>query len=535
MADISLANLDSSSDDPRQARQQIHDAVQRVNFLASTADAARGAALIGYSSTLAYAAGTVGAKLRDVVSVKDSPYGAVGDNVADDTSAFTAALATGKNVHVPPGTYRITSTLNIGYGQCLIGGGQYKTVIIYSGTGNGIYLGHASVMTYNSELRDLSIFCTSRAATVNGIMVENAVYFNIENISSFGSGSPNDPTPANQVLYGSGLYLTNNSIIGRISHVSCRLWAQGYYLKTLPSSQSAWTAALVFGGQGELGNCMRGIVVGDSTVGYYSGVGVVFRDLSIQGCYTTGMNINSGDGTIVDGCYFEGNANYDIAIGAPGGAPSPIGVKILNNNMNSGDIGVTPYGNFPYLQKIYVDRGIFTTIRDNNISIDTAISLISLSALADSSNISGNRLNSTIAENLRILDNGTGTITADNYPEKPRVKVGTFTRVLSAASGNVAYTGVGFRPTSIEFTASVDSAPEFCQGTVNGAGARCITSDAAGLKYNSSHAVRIIRDAAGREQAATLVSFDADGFTLAWTKTGTPPANDVIVNYMARR
>ncbi len=45
-------------------------------------------------------------KLNDVVNVKD--FGAVGDGVTDDTAAFTAALATLKEVFVPAGTYGVT-------------------------------------------------------------------------------------------------------------------------------------------------------------------------------------------------------------------------------------------------------------------------------------------------------------------------------------------------------------------------------------------------------------------------------------------
>ena len=51
---------------------------------------------------------TVESKLKDVVSVKD--FGAVGDGVTDDILAFTRALATGKDVLVPEGTYRLAPT-----------------------------------------------------------------------------------------------------------------------------------------------------------------------------------------------------------------------------------------------------------------------------------------------------------------------------------------------------------------------------------------------------------------------------------------
>lgn len=56
---------------------------------------------------------TTQAKLREQVSVKD--FGAVGDGVADDTAAIQAALDSGAYAHVyiPPGTYKITSTIVI--------------------------------------------------------------------------------------------------------------------------------------------------------------------------------------------------------------------------------------------------------------------------------------------------------------------------------------------------------------------------------------------------------------------------------------
>lgn len=482
---------------------------------------------------------TVQEKLRESVSVKD--FGAVGDGVADDTAAFTLALAASDSVFVPKGTYVTSGTISIGFGQRLIGEGQYITTIRYSGAGTAVYMG-SPVLTsliYNCELHDLTVSCTNRGSSVVGVELQNCVYFDVSNLSIFGSGSPNSAVPAERVLYGYGLYLHDNSIIGHVSHVSCRLWSYGKYYATDASSQSRWTAAIVDDGQGEVANCMRGIVVGDPTIALYSGVGVTFRDLSIQGCYTTGINIYSGDGTVVENCYFEGNANYDIAVGGPSGSPSPIGVKILNNSMNSEDIGTTPYGTFPYLAKVYIDRGNFTTIRDNNISISTSIPLISLAAGSDSANISGNRLNSAIATTSRISNSSTTTITADNYPEAPRVAIGTITRVLSAASNSVAYTGLGFKPTSIEFTGSVDTVNErfigFAGLTGSGILNKCLTTDGSGANTTSSNCIKLIRSTASDYVTAVVASFDSDGFTLTWTKTGSPPANNLLVSYIARR
>jgi hypothetical protein len=77
---------------------------------AALADAG-GAGLIGFDASETYAAGTVGSKLGEIISVKD--YGAVGDGVTDDTAAIQAAIDTGKNVFRPAGTYKTTGTLTI--------------------------------------------------------------------------------------------------------------------------------------------------------------------------------------------------------------------------------------------------------------------------------------------------------------------------------------------------------------------------------------------------------------------------------------
>jgi hypothetical protein len=66
----------------------------------------------------------------DAVNVKD--FGAVGNGVANDTSAIQAAINTGRQVWIPAGSYYVTSALTISTpGQALIGEGKdvsYLTV-----------------------------------------------------------------------------------------------------------------------------------------------------------------------------------------------------------------------------------------------------------------------------------------------------------------------------------------------------------------------------------------------------------------------
>ena len=65
--------------------------------------------------------GPAGPSTSDVISVKDAPYGAVGDGATDDTAAVQAAITAiaastaGGTLFFPRGTYKITSTLTVPY------------------------------------------------------------------------------------------------------------------------------------------------------------------------------------------------------------------------------------------------------------------------------------------------------------------------------------------------------------------------------------------------------------------------------------
>ena len=76
---------------------------------------------------------TVQAKLRESVSVKD--FGAVGDGVANDATYFANALtaATGKELVVPPGTYKLNSGLTVPANTVVTGHGA---TLDFSGAGN---------------------------------------------------------------------------------------------------------------------------------------------------------------------------------------------------------------------------------------------------------------------------------------------------------------------------------------------------------------------------------------------------------------
>lgn len=77
---------------------------------------------------------TVQSKLREIVSVKD--YGAVGDGATNDTTAIANAIATGKSVFFPEGTY-VSDTQTIAtVGQSLFGSGQLSIILARSAGAN---------------------------------------------------------------------------------------------------------------------------------------------------------------------------------------------------------------------------------------------------------------------------------------------------------------------------------------------------------------------------------------------------------------
>lgn len=109
----------------------------QVGTVADLADA-DGSDWIGYTpSGSGFVARSAQDKMRDTVSVKD--FGAVGDGVANDSAAFTAASATGKKVLVPAGDYLIGTSISVA--------SQIEFV-----QGSKILVGNGIVVTFNGTL-----------------------------------------------------------------------------------------------------------------------------------------------------------------------------------------------------------------------------------------------------------------------------------------------------------------------------------------------------------------------------------------------
>jgi hypothetical protein len=115
---------------------------------------------------------TTGSPIADAittpyVSVKD--FGAVGDGTTDDTAAIQLALNTTTAVYVPPGTYKITSTLNVPSNTSLIGAGRGTAKLLHSFNGD--------MMTLNNYSNISGLWLDGQGATYTGqgVVINNGV------------------------------------------------------------------------------------------------------------------------------------------------------------------------------------------------------------------------------------------------------------------------------------------------------------------------------------------------------------------------
>ena len=103
-----------------------------------------------------------------------------------------------------------------------------------------------------------------------------------------------------------------------------------------------------------------------------------------------------------------------------------------------------------------------------------------------------------------------------------RFTTGTFERDLTAATGTVGYTGVGFTLGAIIFIGVKNTAVQSSIGFSNGTGNMSIQERTSnGYSFDPASSM-YIDDGSGNLQKGSVLSVNSNGYVISWTKTGSP-------------
>lgn len=116
------------------------------------------------------------------------------------------------------------------------------------------------------------------------------------------------------------------------------------------------------------------------------------------------------------------------------------------------------------------------------------------------------------------------------------IHIMTFTRALDGASGDVAYTGVGFKPSAIIFFANFPNSAIVSYG-MDFQSARQAHYQVSAAIYGpmSTTASIYMYEGSGKVQEGYIKSWDADGFTVTWTRTGATSSGNITISAIVLR
>lgn len=146
-------------------------------------------------------------------------------------------------------------------------------------------------------------------------------------------------------------------------------------------------------------------------------------------------------------------------------------------------------------------------------------------------------ISSLIAAGSNVTVSGTSTVTiALSTAATSQIKIGSFTRDLSTASGTSTTTGLGMQPKAVSFISGINSSTiAQSWGADDGTNSYALYNGNSGVagQFGMLTGDSIVLIANGTSfNVAKIASFIPDGFTIAWTKTGAPTGT-AIVGYNA--
>lgn len=353
-----------------------------------------GADLVGFSHASSYSSGTVGAKLRQMVSVLDDPFKADPTGILDSTAAFNGAYAAlpavGGSIYVPAGTYKVGQLDHWTKPVRLYGDGEGLSIIkTSSATGDVITFDvaycmvqgiafDASVtrtagayikMTKNvirSRVRDFAMFngfTGIEALCVDSVWIDTGDIFDTATngfgIRLLGDGAE----PAGNDIYinkitmsgnsnraTAGIQITNN---GAVNITDCDIIRHGADLLINPGSGETCTTVY----------CLN-----------------TYFDTATYGCLIDPAAGGTVQGIRFVGCWFGNQSQYGIAIGATGAIG---GIELISPQITDNISG-----------GILLDGGVDFHCSDGYIAAKTAgvSNLVTVSAGVSAWHFKGTRI-----------------------------------------------------------------------------------------------------------------------------------------------
>lgn len=231
-------------------------------------------------------------------SVKDPAYGAVGDGVADDTAALTAAMsavsaAGGGLLYFPEGTYRITSAVTWPQGVNILGSGSDSTTIT---------IDHATA----------NLFASSTGSAAKKWMKDvrlQAAQANTGNLVDFTGASSAD---FQDVVFGNanctgtgGLVYASGATTVSATFLRCVFFLNG----GLGLRAFSGTVTAAYEHTGKFKDCRFASIAAGRTAGILRG-----RFLLVDGC-TFELGSNDASIPMMEGNGSSGNLSYITATG----------------------------------------------------------------------------------------------------------------------------------------------------------------------------------------------------------------------------
>jgi parallel beta-helix repeat protein len=366
-----------------------------------TDDPNMGAGMLGYGQN-AYAAGTIGAKLREWVSVRDAPYLAKGDG-SNETAILNACYAANQGKAIDHGdgyTYGINATLTMYSGSRYHGRSVIKQI-----TGAAI----ANPM-------------------ISGTSVSNVVF---EELEIDGNQSGNSATQTYGIKFSGG---TNNTIHGINVHDTTQA---GIYLESEAYSKIVGNQVINCGIN--LGTDNHGIMMVSTTSTPLSAI--ICSGNTVKNAYRKGITVYNATPGVVNGVTIEGNSVSDCGTG---------GIYTANANAVTHGFqnGIAIIGNRCYNNYVHIECDSATGATVSGNTCDTTSGGQGIySADCVYSSFTGNTVVSSQADGMKFIGitiNPTGlTISGNVLALSSQAGAGTYHGVLmngvtySNVTGNV--------------------------------------------------------------------------------------------------